>query len=170
MNDKNLYSLFESRFPADRRQPLLILDDGTHVSYADADAGSARYASHLASLGLKPGDRVAVQVEKSPQALLVYLACLRAGLVYLPLNTAYQESELEHFFRDAQPRAVIAQPSSLPWLEPLARRMGITHVFSLDDQGQGTFTDAAAPAGFVQHRRARLTIRRDPLYSGRRDA
>jgi malonyl-CoA/methylmalonyl-CoA synthetase len=144
MNNKNLYSLFESRFPADRRQPLLILDDGTHVPYADAHAGSARYASLLASLGLQPGDRVAVQVEKSPQALLVYLACLRAGLAYLPLNTAYQEGELEHFFRDAQPRAVIAQPSSLPWLAPLATRLGIAHVFSLDDQGQGTFTDAAA--------------------------
>jgi len=110
MNNKNLYSLFESRFPDDRRRPLLILDDGTQVSYADADAGSARYASLLSSLGLAPGDRVAVQVEKSPQALLVYLACLRAGVAYLPLNTAYQEAELEHFLRDAEPRAVIAQP------------------------------------------------------------
>jgi len=151
MNNKNLYSLFESRFPADRRRPLLILDDGTQVSYADADAGSARYASLLSSLGLAPGDRVAVQVEKSPQALLVYLACLRAGVAYLPLNTAYQEAELEHFLRDAEPRAVIAQPSSLPWLEPLANRLGIKHVLSLDDAGQGSWTEAARarPASFA---------------------
>jgi len=151
MNNKNLYSLFESRFPADRRQPLLILDDGTQVSYADVDAGTARFASLLASLALVPGDRVAVQVEKSPQALLVYLACLRAGIAYLPLNTAYQAGELEHFLRDAEPGAVIAQPSSLPWLEPLAKRLGIKHLFSLDDAGQGSWTEAAfgRPASFA---------------------
>ena len=81
MNNKNLYTLFESRFPSDRGRPLLLLDSGGEMSYADAEAGSARYAALLASLGLAPGDRVAVQVEKSPEALLVYLACLRAGLV-----------------------------------------------------------------------------------------
>ena len=143
MTNKNLYALFESRFPADRRRPLLVLDHGTQLSYADAEAGSARYASLLASLGARPGDRVAVQVEKSPEALLVYLGCLRAGLAYLPLNSAYQEGELDHFLRDAQPRVVVAQPSSLPWLEPLARRLGVANVFSLDGEGQGTWSDAA---------------------------
>src|SRR5689334_6577373 len=97
MNDNNLYTLFESRFPADRKRPLLILEDGGEMSYADAHSASARYASLLASLGLVPGDRVAVQVEKSPEALLVYLACLRAGLVYLPLNSAYQQGEIGYF-------------------------------------------------------------------------
>jgi malonyl-CoA/methylmalonyl-CoA synthetase len=151
MNDKNLYTLFESRFPADRRQPLLLLDGARQVTYADAQAGSARYAAHLASLGAKPGDRVAVQVEKSPEALLVYLACLRAGLAYLPLNSAYQEGELAHFLGDAQPRVVIAQPSSMAWLQPLAKRFRVPHVFSLDEGGQGTWTDAARsqPAEFA---------------------
>ena len=143
MNDRNLFTLFESRFPADRTRPLLILDDGSQLSYAEADARSARFASFLASLGASPGDRVAVQVEKSVEALLVYLACLRAGLVYLPLNSAYQEGEIAHFLRDAEPRVVIAQPSSMPWLVPLATRLGIAHVFSLDDTGQGTWTDRA---------------------------
>lgn len=143
---ENLYSLFESRFPADRSQPLLLLQDGKDVSYADAQAGSARYAALFAGLGLVPGDRVAVQVEKSPEALLLYLGCLRAGLVYLPLNSAYQEGEIGYFLENAEPRAVVAQPCSLPWLEPLAQRLGIRHVFSLDDQGAGTLAQAASAA------------------------
>ena len=143
MNDENLYTLFESRFPADRGQPLLILESGHNLSYGDAEKGSARYAALLASLGLEPGDRVAVQVDKSPEALQVYLACLRAGLVYLPLNNAYREGEIGYFLGDAEPGAVIVQPSSMPWLAPIAKKLGIKHVFDLDEHGQGTWTEAA---------------------------
>lgn len=148
---ENLYSLFESRFPADRSRPLLLLEGGKELSYADAEAGSARYAALFASRGLVPGDRVAVQVEKSPEALLLYLGCLRAGLVYLPLNSAYLEGEVGYFLENAEPRAVVAQPRSLPWLEPLAARVGVPNVFSLDERGQGTLVDAAreAPARFA---------------------
>ena len=139
----NLYALFESRFPLDRHQPLLLVDSGAPLSYADAEAGSARYASFLAGLGLVPGDRVAVQVEKSPEALLLYLACLRAGLAYLPLNSAYQQGEIAYFLQDAEPRAVVAQPRSMQWLAPLAARLGIRHVFSLDEEGGGTLASAS---------------------------
>ncbi|HEX5128095.1 MAG TPA: AMP-binding protein, partial [Usitatibacter sp.] len=86
--NENLYALFESRFPADRSQPLLILPEGGVVTYAQAHEGAGRYAALFASLGLEPGDRLAVQVEKSTEALLLYLGCLRAGLAYLPLNSA----------------------------------------------------------------------------------
>jgi malonyl-CoA/methylmalonyl-CoA synthetase len=141
--NENLYSLFESQFPADRNQPLLLLGPRGSLTYAEAEATSARFASLLASLGLVPGDRVAVQVEKSPEALLLYLACLRAGLVYLPLNSAYQEREVAYFLENAEPRAIVAQPSSLPWLMPLAARLGITNVFTLDEVGSGTLPDAA---------------------------
>ena len=144
--NENLYSLFESRFPADRAQPLLLMGSRGTVSYADADAASARFASLLASLGLVPGDRIAVQVEKTPEALLLYLACLRAGIVYLPLNTAYQEREVAYFLENAQPTAVVAQPSSLHWLMPLAARLRIRHVFTLDEAGSGTLPDAARNA------------------------
>jgi malonyl-CoA/methylmalonyl-CoA synthetase len=140
---QNLYSLFESRFPADRSRPLLLLEDGSEVSYAQAEEGASRYAGLLAGLGLAPGDRVAVQVEKSPDALLLYLGCLKAGLAYLPLNSAYQESEVFYFLENAQPRAVIAQPASMPWIAPLAGRLGILHVFSLDALGHGTLVEAA---------------------------
>jgi malonyl-CoA/methylmalonyl-CoA synthetase len=148
--NENLYSLFESRFPANRATPLLILDDGREISYGEAEATCARFASLLAGLGLAPGDRVAVQVDKSPEALFLYLACLRAGLVYLPLNSAYQEGEVGYFLENAEPGAVVAQPRSFPWLAPLAGRLGIRHVFSLDEHGAGSLVEAsrAEPARF----------------------
>ena len=142
-NNNNLYALFESRFPDDAAAPLLILEGGRTLTYGEAEATSARYAALLAGRGLEPGDRVAVQVEKSPEALLLYLACLRAGLVYLPLNSAYQEGEIRYFLVNAQPRAVVAQPKSMPWLAPLADQLGIRHVFTLNDRGDGTLTQAA---------------------------
>ena len=143
MNNDNLYSLFESRFPRNASAPLLLLDGGRVLTYPEAEAQSARYAALLASRGLEPGDRVAVQVEKSPEALMVYLGCLRAGLVYLPLNSAYQEGEIRYFLENAQPRAVIAQPRSMPWLAPLAAQLAIRHVFTLSERGDGTLTQAA---------------------------
>jgi malonyl-CoA/methylmalonyl-CoA synthetase len=139
----NLYELFESHFPADRKAPLLVLPSGGTVTYAEAHATSARYASLLASRGLQPGDRVAVQVEKSPEALLLYLACLRAGLVYLPLNSAYQEGEVRYFLENARPRAVVAQPRSMAWLGALAPSLGIPNVFTLTDRGDGTLAQSA---------------------------
>jgi malonyl-CoA/methylmalonyl-CoA synthetase len=156
MNNDNLYALFESRFPVDRHKPLLLVDSGAPLSYADAEAGSARYASFLAGLGLQPGDRIAVQVEKSPEALLLYLACLRAGLVYLPLNSAYQQGEIAYFLGNAEPGAIVAQPASMPWLALLAARLGIRHVFSLDDEGGGTLAGASrdSPKEFATVERA----------------
>jgi malonyl-CoA/methylmalonyl-CoA synthetase len=146
MSDENLYSLFRSRFPRDLAAPLLLLESGGVLSYGEADAGAARYAGFFASLGLEPGDRVAVQVEKSPEALLAYLGCLRAGLAYLPLNSAYHEGEVAYFLENAEPRLVIGQPQSLAWLEPLAARLGIRHVFTLDAAGEGTLATAARSA------------------------
>jgi len=110
MSNENLYALFEAHFPADRASPFLHLDGGGAVTYADLEAGSARYAAFFAGLGLVPGDRVAVQVEKSAEALLLYLGCIRAGLAYLPLNSAYQEGEVGYFLENAEPRVVRTPP------------------------------------------------------------
>ncbi|TIS19786.1 MAG: malonyl-CoA synthase, partial [Mesorhizobium sp.] len=85
---------------------LMETDDGRTISYADMLARSAQLAHALVAAGVLPGDRVAVQVEKTPEALLLYLACLRTGAVFLPLNTAYTLPELDYFFRDAEPRLV----------------------------------------------------------------
>ena len=85
-NNHNIYQLFASRFPADRSSAFIENEQGQIWTYADLEAESARFAAYLTGLGVKPGDRVAVQVDKSPQCLFLYLACLRAGLIYLPLN------------------------------------------------------------------------------------
>ena len=154
--NQNLYTLFESRFPADRSRPLLLLGDGTQVSYRQAEEGAARFAALFASRGLVAGDRIAVQVEKSAQALLLYLGCLKAGLVYLPLNSAYQEGEVAYFLENAEPKAIVAQPRSMAWLGPLAARLGIDCVFTLDEAGGGTLGEASAamPARFATVERA----------------
>src|SRR6185437_10891732 len=150
-DNENLYALFESRFPADRSKPLLLLESGAVLSYGEAEQWAARYAALFASRGLTPGERIAVQVEKSPEALLLYLGCLRAGLVYLPLNSAYHEHEVRYFLENAEPRAVVAQPSSIAWMQPLCASLGIRDVFSLDQHGGGTLQEAAAkmPARFA---------------------
>src|SRR5690606_20457608 len=96
----NLYSLLQQHFPGDRGQTVLETPDGRHMSYAEMDAGCARIARLLGDCGVRPGDRVAAQVEKSPEALLLYLAVLRSGAVYLPLNTAYKGSEVAYFLQD----------------------------------------------------------------------
>ena len=81
--------------------------DGGSLTYAGMEAMTARYASALIKLGVKPGDRVAAQVEKSPEALMLYLGTLRAGAVFLPLNSAYTSAELEYFLADAEPKILV---------------------------------------------------------------
>ena len=107
----NIYRLFHE---GTKRGGDFILDaDGTTLAtYKDLETRSARYANRLAGLGLNKGDRVMVQVEKSAESLFLYFACLRAGLIYLPLNTAYQRSELEYFIGNSSPKLVICAPAS----------------------------------------------------------
>jgi malonyl-CoA/methylmalonyl-CoA synthetase len=109
----NLYDLFERHFPDEPEQTFLIVPGGSPVSYGDLAAMSARMAHALTAAGCTPGDRVAAQVDKHWHVLALYLACLRAGLVYLPLNTAYQKSELAYFFADAKPRVIVCNNDRL---------------------------------------------------------
>ena len=95
-----LYSVYQSRFPGPEA-PLLVCEGGQTYSYGDAERESARVANFLVELGLERGDRVSVQVEKTPQALWLFLGVLRAGMVFHPLNTAYTEEELRYFLTDA---------------------------------------------------------------------
>jgi malonyl-CoA/methylmalonyl-CoA synthetase len=111
----NLYGLLASRFAGSPEAVCLELEDGATFSYADLDAESARYANLLVSLGLQPGDRVAVQLEKRAEIVCLYLGCLRAGLVYLPLNTAYREGEISYFVGDAEPKAAFCRPEARAW-------------------------------------------------------
>jgi len=140
----NLYSLFSERFRGHLERTCVETDAGRRFTYGDLEKISARYARFLTDLGLVPGDRVGVQVEKSAQALFFYLGCLRANLVYLPLNTAYQQTEVGFFLRDAEPRFVLCDPKSEITMRALASKQGITQVFTLDAQGQGTLEVASA--------------------------
>ena len=144
---ENIYSLFASRFPPDRRKPVIETPAGETYSYDDLDRESARYARFLSDQGLRPGDRVAVQIEKSPAALFLYLGCLRAGLIYLPLNPAYRATEIEYYLDDAAPGAVVCRSSDLDGMRELARPRGLQHIYSLDADGHGSLTEACQPLG-----------------------
>ncbi|MBS0321801.1 MAG: malonyl-CoA synthase [Proteobacteria bacterium] len=142
--DANLYTLVERHFPAERTQPCLVVPGGPAVDYATLERMSAQVAHALAAAGCVPGDRVAVQVDKHWQVLALYLGCLRAGLVYLPLNTAYQKSELDHFFRDAEPRVIVCRDQALGVIATLAEQLPAKPVvLTLDAQG-GELMDRAA--------------------------
>lgn len=110
MND-NVHALFETRFRADRDAVCLQLPGGDDWLYRDLMAQVGRAAGALADLGVKPGDRVVVQTEKTPQALALYLACLKVGAVYVPLNTAYTAAEMGYFLSDAEPALLVCDPS-----------------------------------------------------------
>ena len=137
----NAYHVFAARFMQDLARPCIEAESGRVYSYAEVESTSARLARFFSELGLTKGERVAVQVEKSPEALFVYLAVVRAGLVYLPLNTAYQRGEMEYFLKDAEPALLICAPSSLDTLRPLAQAAGTQHVYTLDESGGGTLLE-----------------------------
>jgi malonyl-CoA/methylmalonyl-CoA synthetase len=103
----NLYDVLAAGFPADRSKPVFILSDGGRVSYAELEAGAAQIAGHLAASGVAPGDRVGLQAEKSVEAVMIYLGVLKAGAAFLPLNSAYTQSEVDYFVHDAEPRVFI---------------------------------------------------------------
>jgi malonyl-CoA/methylmalonyl-CoA synthetase len=142
-DEQNLYTAYQSCFPADRSRELLRSQDGTCFSYADAERASARLANCLVAMGARPGDRVTVQVEKSPQALWLYLACLRAGLVFHPLNTAYREQELKFFLENARPHIVICDSRSERSMNAIAGRCGVDRVLTLDADGWGSLMSAS---------------------------
>ncbi|AZR85106.1 malonyl-CoA synthetase [Bordetella pertussis] len=143
MSNANLYAVLEGGFPADRDR--VALETPTlRYTWNDIDRASACLANLLASLKLPAGARVAVQVEKSPEALLLYLATLRAGLVYLPLNTAYREAEIEYFLGNAEPAVVVCTSANAGWVRRAAAKAGSAHVYTLDEDRTGTLLQAAA--------------------------
>ncbi|MCO5132480.1 MAG: malonyl-CoA synthase [Xanthobacteraceae bacterium] len=116
--------------------------DGKPISYGDLIARSGQIANFLAKRGVKVGDRVAVQVEKSVQNLILYLAVVRAGAVYLPLNTAYTLNELDYFITDAEPSLVVCDPAKAEGLRAIAAKVG-AKVETLDANGKGSLSDGA---------------------------
>ncbi|MEO5615894.1 MAG: malonyl-CoA synthase [Cypionkella sp.] len=123
--------------------------DGARISYGDLVARTGRMANALVALGVKPDDRVAVQVEKSVEAIILYLATARAGAVFLPLNTGYTAAEIAYFIGDAEPSLFVCDPARAADLTQAAEQAGARMV-TLDAKGKGSLSDAAAsaPSGF----------------------
>ena len=119
--------------------------DGKHISYGDLIAHAGQIANVLVDRGVKPGDRVAAQTEKSVTGLVLYLATVRAGAVYLPLNTAYTLNELEYFITDAEPSLVVCDPSKASGIGPIAAKVG-AKVETLGPDGNGSLSEAADKA------------------------
>lgn len=137
----HLFDLIVSRMPA-RERAFAHLPDGRVITYGDVLDLSGRYANALATHWVKPGDRVAVQVEKSIEALMVYLACVRAGAIFLPLNTAYTPAEVEYFLTDAQATLFICDPARVNALSPVAAKAH-AEIETLGSHGDGTLAEAA---------------------------
>jgi malonyl-CoA/methylmalonyl-CoA synthetase len=114
---------------------------GSALSYGELFARAARAANALVALGVGPSDRVAVQVDKSPDVVVLYLACLRAGAVLLPLNTAYTPAELSYFLEDAEPALMLCRPAALPQMRDLGRSLPAMRVESLGTRRDGSFVD-----------------------------
>ena len=147
----SLYTLIVHSFPDDRQQVAIEAPDRAHLgkgfrsswTFADLESNAARYASLIADLGLKSGDRVAVQVEKSPEALFLYLACLRGGFVFLPMNTAYRTDEVDYLVGNAEPALMVCEPARETEMFDIARKYGGMQVLTLDATGRGSFSEAA---------------------------
>jgi malonyl-CoA/methylmalonyl-CoA synthetase len=142
----DLYGLFRSGFSQRLDRPVIECGDGRSFTYGDLDVASARFGHLLAELGVAPGDRVAAQVEKSPEAVFLYLAVLRIGAVYVPLNPAYTASELARFIADAEPRAIVCRPEGETPMREIAGAG--TALLTLGASGDGSLVarSAALPA------------------------
>ena len=125
----------------------LLLADGSVITYGQLRQQTARVANALTALGVKPGDRVAAQIDKSVAAVTLYLGTVRAGAVFLPLNTAYTASEIEYFINDASPAVFVCQTQSTVELEAIASAAD-AKLESLDADGKsGSWIDKLKQAG-----------------------
>ena len=139
----NLFAALRQAFPANLDAVAIETDNGLFYSWRDLDRATAMMANLLQSLNLPAGSRVAVQVEKSVEAAMLYLATLRAGLVFLPLNTAYQSAEIEYFIGNAEPAVVVCTPANFGWVSKIAFKAGTQAVYTLSDQRSGSLLDRA---------------------------
>jgi len=137
--------LFDALFAphSGRAKPFLILPDETEISYQSFLAQAARMAHSICAQGLRPGDRLVVQVSKSPDALALYAACVQAGIVLLPLNTGYTPSEVAYFLKDSGAALMICAPDRRDALAPVAQALGV-RLMDLGTRGDGSFAADAA--------------------------
>ena len=155
----NLFETFATKMRERADADFITTREGRRYSYTDALSISAKLASALTELGVKQGDRVAVQVDKSPEAILLYLACLRIGGVYLPLNTGYTGDEIRYFLNDAEPALFVCRPKIEEEARALAAETGCPAVATLGSAADGSLMEATSAA----------TPREDIVALGERD-
>jgi len=143
MSKHNLFAALRAAFPKDLDSLAIETDDGLQYSWRDLDRATAMMANLLQSLDLEPGARIAVQVDKSVEAAMLYLATLRAGYVFLPLNTAYQSAEIEYFVGNAEPAVVVCSTRNFGWVSPIAFKAGARAVFTLNEDRTGSLLKRA---------------------------
>ena len=142
MPNQNLYALFQDKFPQQADAVFIETPNNEIIYYHELEQTTALYSALLNKLGINKGDRIVVQADKSPQAVMLYLACLRSGAVYVPLNTAYTVSEVSYFLEDAKPALMVCRPDSLNEVQKAADELSIPHTLTLSNEGLGTLTDA----------------------------
>ena len=144
MKNHNLFASLRAAFPVELDELAIETDNGLSYSWRDLERSTAMLANLLQSLNLPEGARIAVQVEKSVESMLLYLATLRAGYVFLPLNTAYQSAEIEYFIGNAEPAVVVCSPHNFGWVSKIAFNAGTQNVFTLGDDRSGSLLERAA--------------------------
>ena len=143
-HNDNLFAALRAAFPDNLDAQAVETDNGLVYSWRDLERATAMMANLLASLDLPEGARIAVQVEKSVEAMVLYLATLRAGYVFLPLNTAYQSAEIEYFIGNAEPALVVCSSANFGWVSKIAFMAGTQYVFTLNDDRTGTLLERSA--------------------------
>ena len=139
----NLYSALRAAFPSNLDSTAVETEHPLFYTWRDLERGSAMLANFLLSLDLPADARIVVQLEKSVEALMLYLAVLRAGLIYVPLNTAYQSAEMAYFIGNAEPSVVVCSGQNFGWVSKLAFQAGTPWVFTLNDDRSGTLLQRA---------------------------
>lgn len=139
--NRNLFAALAAAAQKTGEAIFLEVANGRTIAYSGLEAETAALGGALTSAGVHPGDRVVVQVAKSPEAVLLYLACLRVGAVFVPLNSTYTASEVRFFIEDAEPRLIVCDPKGAAAYAALAPA-----ILTLDAAGKGSLVDAAAKA------------------------
>ncbi|MCP4227885.1 MAG: AMP-binding protein, partial [Actinomycetia bacterium] len=140
----NLFELFASRFSDHYHDPFLSIPDQPSHTYADIDHRSAAIAAVLTETGTQVDDRVIAQVDKSIDAFALYLACIRSGFIFVPLNPAYTAEEVGYFIGDAEASTFIFSPDRAAKVQPVGDIAGVANMFTLGTDGDGTLGEAAS--------------------------
>ena len=150
MINKNLYTYFEQNFLRYRNRAFLVSDHRT-LKYDEIHNETGRYVSMFTKMQIKKGDRIVVQVEKSIESVLLYLACLRYGAIYIPLNPAYTNEEITYFLRDSDPALFVCTPERESSMSAITAEVGIRNLISLGQKVDGSIFDKLLNLEASQH-------------------